>query len=444
MERPVVIVGGGVSGLPLGERLARDGVPTVIVEKEDRLGGLARTFRYDGFAFDIGPHRFHSDAPAVSEFIRDALGDAARTIARRSSVSFGAQLFPWPLHPTTAFFRFPLRTMLAILRDLLTLYRRSPSETFRDYIVNMYGETLYRVFFEGYSSKFLGIPPELTHVDWAKTGIDRSIIDSRLRMRNLRELLAGMILPSRRPTLQFIYPTGGCDRFIDRLHERYRAAGGETLVGQAADRLETDGRRIRAVHAGPRSWEPALVVWTGPLPLLAELVGAPRPELHYLSLVCYNLMLTAGRPFPFQWCYHGSPDILFSRASAPQGFDPAMAPAGRRSLCLEVTTDEEKNVYRHPEAYVERLLADAKRERLLLTDGEVLDVKIERIPWAYPIYSLDYRRHLSAVEQALSPLQNLVRAGRLGLFWYNNMDHCIAASLSLAERIKNLLRQSAS
>ena len=39
--------------------------------------------------------------------------------------------------------------------------------------------------FEGYSAKFLGIPPEETHSDWAKTGVDRAIIDSRLKIQSL-------------------------------------------------------------------------------------------------------------------------------------------------------------------------------------------------------------------------------------------------------------------
>lgn len=51
-DGPVVIVGGGVSGLTVAWLLAEAGVETVVIEKEERLGGLARSFTYGDFTFD--------------------------------------------------------------------------------------------------------------------------------------------------------------------------------------------------------------------------------------------------------------------------------------------------------------------------------------------------------------------------------------------------------
>ena len=435
-NKPVVIVGGGVSGLTLAYLLVQRDIPTVLIEKEKRPGGLARSFRYGDFVFDIGPHRFHSDLPVVSNLILDVLGARALTISRHSSVRFAGTSYPWPLQPSLALFRFPLRVSLGILRDLLTLYRISPAATFKDYIVNMYGRTLFELFFEGYSSKFLGVVPELTHLDWAKTGIDRSIIDKRLQISSLRQLLLAALLPSRHPPLRFLYPAGGCDQFTVELAARFQSKGGELICGSGVDGLELDrDGTIRAVRAGGRQWEASAVVWTGDLHTLLGLLGLPRPKLKYLSLVCYNLMLTDGAPFPFQWCYHGAPDIIFSRVSSPAGFDPALVPPGRRSLCVEVTAPDDKGAFLEPEKFLERVVFDATRERLLVTAQEVIDVRTERIPYAYPVYSLDYRDELDRVQRALATTANLYPFGRQGQFWYNNMDHCIEAALELADRL---------
>jgi protoporphyrinogen oxidase len=434
-ERPVVIVGAGVTGLTLAMLLAERGAPSVVIECGDRPGGLARSFRYDGYTFDIGPHRFHTVVPEVDGFIRGVLGTRARTIPRRSRVRFHDQYYPWPLHPTSVLLRFPPRLALAVARDLLLLYRDPNPVSFRDQIISMYGRTLYRHFFHAYSSKFLGVTPELTHADWAKTGVDRAIIDNRLNIRSLRQLLWSLVRPRHDLETTFLYPEGGCDRFIDELARRYRARGGEVLCGRPVEALETRGDRIAAVRVGDREFEPSLVVWTGTLHSLAERLRAPISRLEYLALVCFNLRLTDGPRFDFQWSYHGAPEILFSRVSVPANFDPGNTPAGHRSLCVEVTCHEGDPIFRDPGAFVGRVLDDLKRERLLETDHEVLAWHAERVPWAYPIYRIDYPEALADVGRSVGGIGNLVRAGRLGRYWYNNMDHCIEESLRLSEAI---------
>lgn len=434
-NRPVVIVGGGITGLSAAWLLAEAGVETVVVEKEGRLGGLARSFTYGDFTFDIGPHRFHTYLPEVEGFIRDVLDGRALEINRNSKLQFQGRFYPWPLHPSRSLFRFPPGVALRVLRDMLVGFPRHETESFRDQIIHMYGETLYRHFFEGYSTKFLGIPPEVTHRDWAKTGVDRAIIDTRMRIESLWALAWTIMTTWRKPEMTFLYPRGGCEQFIRNLRERLEALGGVILCGREVDDLGASGGRIESVVVGDRQIDPSLVVWTGTLQSLAGRLGLDRPDLNYLALLCYNVMLDDGRPFDFQWCYHGAADALFSRVSAPASFCPGNTPPGKRSLCVEVTCGVQNGVYDEPEASLGRVVDDLCREKLLKSGNEILDVEIERAPWAYPIYDLDYRDKLGAFEQQVNDYDNLLLAGRLGKFWYNNMDHCIEAAFSIRDRI---------
>ena len=66
----VVIVGAGIAGLSAGLRLAEAGIRVTVVEKEGTVGGLARSFTYGDYVFDVGPHRFHTDDPEVLAFIQ--------------------------------------------------------------------------------------------------------------------------------------------------------------------------------------------------------------------------------------------------------------------------------------------------------------------------------------------------------------------------------------
>ena len=439
-QNPVVIVGGGITGLSLAAMCADAGIPSVVIEKEDRPGGLARSFSYEGFTFDIGPHRFHTDVPEVEGYIRDVLADDLRTIPRRSWVRFKGEFYPWPLHPSFVMLKFPPSIAAGALLDVVSLMKPDVV-SFKDQIVNMYGETLYRHFFEGYSAKFLGVVPELTHPDWASTGIDRAIIDNRLKMKNLRQLLFSVLLPLRAPETEFIYPAGGCEQFIVNLARRYEAQGGEILCGHAVESLETDGDTITRVKVGRRSFTPSQVVWTGTVHSLAAGLGLDTPDLQYRSLICYNLRLSAGKSLPFQWCYHGAPDIIFSRTSVPSNFDASNTPDQHRSLCVEVTCDEGDRIYDEPELQLDRLIYDLKREGLLRADREVLGVHTERFPWSYPIYKFDYKQKLGRLRERLGVYDNLLTAGRLGNFWYNNMDHCVAASQAMVKTLIGLRQQ---
>jgi phytoene dehydrogenase-like protein len=54
----VVIVGAGMAGLSAAAYLLRENYDVLILDKNDKCGGLLQTFQYDGFSFDSGPRAF--------------------------------------------------------------------------------------------------------------------------------------------------------------------------------------------------------------------------------------------------------------------------------------------------------------------------------------------------------------------------------------------------
>jgi oxygen-dependent protoporphyrinogen oxidase len=84
----VAIVGGGISGLALGERLAAEGADPVVLEAADAPGGKVRTERSGGFLLEAGPNGFLDREPATRELaarvgLQDALRPAAAEAERR-------------------------------------------------------------------------------------------------------------------------------------------------------------------------------------------------------------------------------------------------------------------------------------------------------------------------------------------------------------------------
>ena len=75
----VVVIGGGITGLAAAQSLGRAGIPTLLLEASERLGGKVRTERVDGFVIDHGPDSFVTYRPAAVRLATD-LGLADRIV----------------------------------------------------------------------------------------------------------------------------------------------------------------------------------------------------------------------------------------------------------------------------------------------------------------------------------------------------------------------------
>ena len=119
-----IIVGAGVSGLTLARALSAAGQTIRVLEADDQVGGLARSFKQGEFTFDVGPHRFHTEDTEVNEVLAEVLGENRLEIDRSSAVWMFGRYFRWPLSPG-ALLRLPPATAGAAIRDL---FRRSRFE----------------------------------------------------------------------------------------------------------------------------------------------------------------------------------------------------------------------------------------------------------------------------------------------------------------------------
>ncbi len=69
--RPVVIVGGGISGLVLARELERRGLEWLLFEARPAFGGNIRTARHDGFSYDVGPDSFLRAKPEALQLCEE-------------------------------------------------------------------------------------------------------------------------------------------------------------------------------------------------------------------------------------------------------------------------------------------------------------------------------------------------------------------------------------
>lgn len=427
-----VIVGGGVAGLTLAWRLAKAGRRVVVLERDDVIGGLAKSYRYDGYLFDVGPHRFYTEEAEVTAFIAEILGSDKLLIPRRSALFLAGRFIEWPLTPA-AISAIEPRLLLKVFFDM---FRRGEQDiaTFEDYIVGRYGQTLYEIFFKPYTEKFLGIPCSETAREWAIAGIDRATIDSNSGEQSLFALAGSLV--RRRAPLQFIYPgSGGIGVFVEKLASGIKSAGGDVRLNSGAVGLTVMDGVVKEVTTGSGNYPCTQVVWTGSLHGLATCLGTALPPVEYLALLLYNYRLTVPCQVPYQWCYFGEARVPFNRVSFPTRFNPAAAPIGGSGLCVEVTCRQGDQLWTDPIAREPAIRRTLIEYGLIPSPDAVSGVAVERVADAYPVYRTGYREQVDRFMREL-PVTNLILSGRTGGFWYNNMDNSIAEALQLATRLE--------
>lgn len=124
---PVVIVGGGITGLSLAAKLDQKGVPFALLEKKDRLGGQIRTLEQNGFTFETGPNTGSVSWPEVVELYEYLDGDARLEVADEASkdrwIWKGNSFHSLPSGPLSGLFT-PLFTFKDKFRILLEPFRK--------------------------------------------------------------------------------------------------------------------------------------------------------------------------------------------------------------------------------------------------------------------------------------------------------------------------------
>ncbi len=65
--RPVLIAGGGLTGLVAAERLAHAGTPAVVLERETEAGGACRSLEAEGYTFDHTGHLLHVQRADITD-----------------------------------------------------------------------------------------------------------------------------------------------------------------------------------------------------------------------------------------------------------------------------------------------------------------------------------------------------------------------------------------
>ena len=160
MNTDLVIVGSGLFGLTMAERVANDlGRRVTIVEKRDHIGGNAYSYRDEETGIEIhkyGAHLFHTSNERVWEYVNRFT--SFTDYVHHVYTNVGGEVFPMPVNLGTInqFFRSaysPDEARQLITSQASAIRGEDAEENFRTKGISLVGEPLFKAFFEGYTAK---------------------------------------------------------------------------------------------------------------------------------------------------------------------------------------------------------------------------------------------------------------------------------------------------
>ncbi|MAB81574.1 MAG: hypothetical protein CMJ89_19715 [Planctomycetes bacterium] len=454
MNKRVLIIGGGVSGLTTGWKLAEKGFEVTLLEKEDTVGGLARSAKAYGCAFDYGPHQLYTDFDDVAEEWKELLGEDLLTCSKNARVRFWGKILNYPLSTGDILLNIPLTLSARCFADyawthLCNKFRPVRNASFEDWVIDHFGNTLYRIHFGPYTEKVWGIPPSRLTADAA---------EKRIAVQSLWQVLVRTLFKTRaRYSIKtkihhspyqgsFRYPRKGPQQLVERLAERLEAAGGVVRTGVRVDAVEVERRRVcYRDESGETAQDYDELVNTIPINAFPRLCTPRLPEklleaagnLRFRALCLLHLVVGRPQVTGAHWIYFPEPHLSFQRTAEYSNFSRENALEGKASFSLEIPcfVGDERWRASDSELFTEAMVG--LKETGLLEEKDVEDYFVVRTEHAYPLFEIEsQQRTLDLLAFFRERHPEIHFTGRQARFSYINIDHCMHFANEVAQEIE--------
>ncbi len=440
-----VIIGAGPAGLTAAYELTRHNIPVTVLERDNIVGGLARTERYKGYGYDIGGHRFYTKMEPVNRLWHEMLGPEFIRVPRLSRIHYAGKFLHYPLRLGNVLQTLGLNESSWMFLSFLhaQVQPNHPEESFEAYVTNRFGKRLYNAFFKSYTEKVWGIPCTEIRAEWAAQRIRGLSFTSVVRNALFK---GGNEIKSL--IEEFEYPVQGPGMMWNAFKHCVEAQGGDIWLDAPVVRVTRDGRRVTGVVVHHEGMD-LTVTGTDYISTMAlrDLMRAfdppPPPEvLHAAEQLKYRDFLTVvlivKQPdlFPDNWIYIHTPEVKVGRIQNFKNWSRAMLPdQSTSSLGMEYFVSEGDELWNMRD---EDLVEQAKRELEVIgiaRASDVIDGTVKRMEKAYPVYDSGYRDYHQVVREYIESLENLQTIGRNGMHKYNNQDHSMMTGLLAARNI---------
>ena len=407
--RPVVVVGGGVTGLSAGAMLGEKGI---VLEKEGAPGGCLRSDAVGAYTVDRTGHLFHMRQPWILRMLERGGMSEWVDHERDARVRVLGHTVAYPIQYNLA--GLPPGVIAKCLDGLCSAEPVSGAGTpFSEWATSSFGDGLWELFFEPYNQKLWHYDLDEMTADWTGRFVPP---------RDFKRAVEGaLVVRDKDPAgynSVFSYPARGGSQAIPDALARLAP---RVECGQDVVAIDWQGRVSRT--AGGASYEYSALVSTMPITQLAACLHPRIPELdEIVSGLRHNSIgyVVWGGPSAepdWHWLYIADPAARPCRVGNLGSYASGLAPAGHAMICVEQAFAADGVI----RASDDELVADS---RVLLGDlgllhgeGALEPIHVGRLNPAYVVFTYDTRVQVARARRLLME-RGIISTGRYGAWTY--------------------------
>lgn len=369
-ENPsTIIVGGGFAGLTTALRLAKQGKPVVVLEKDADVGGLGGGFKVGNQTLEKFYHHWFTNDVHVMNLIHELkLEDNILLRPTRTGMYYSDQFYrlstPLDLLKFGALpFIGRIRLGLGVLRARsIKDWKSLEHKTAREWLLEIFGPKVFAVVWEPLLiGKFGDVANEISAVWFWK----KLVLRGGSRGSSGDEMLA--------------YYRGGFAELARQLRDAVVAQGGQVITNTEAIELTVENGKANGVRLDNGEILPASdVVFTTPLPVTARILGNKVPDdylkklqrIRYLSNVCLVLSLDRSLSDTY-WLNVNDANFPFVGIIEHTNFEPPTSYEGRHIVYLSKYLPATDKMY-------------------LMSDDELVDFSVPHIRKMFPEFRREW------------------------------------------------------
>ncbi len=440
-EKKIYIIGGGPAGMATAYYLAKRGIKSIVYELRENLGGMSRSWIWNDFIVDTGPHILHTPDKEIwnewQSLIGESLESGSYYSANYKKDGEGFKLFDYPLNlnqilNSNYWDLDTLNTIKKEIKETPNFKKTSNADSFKSYIDGLIGKTLSKEFFYDYPKKVWSISPDDMLPDWAP---------KRIRRCSNRETFFND---------QFCgISTKGSGYIFEKICSYLEERGSSVFKKTKVQNIKTEDKKLTHIITNRKEIieinEEDIVVSTIPITILSEILGKKFSldfrgiASTYISFENTNQIL----PNPFHWLYFADKKTIFNRITEPTKLSRKLnlGDISRTYIIAEqtfTTTNNYKDTF-NKEKMINKTISDLKSTGLI-DNNKVCSSDLNFEPYVYPVQSTANKLLLKECNSFLSNFKNLELIGTAANFAYNDMQVIFKQSDELANDISKELQ----
>lgn len=398
----IVVIGAGFTGLTAAYEISRQGIPVTLLEKDDQLGGLAKSFNIEDQLLDQFYHHWFNSDEHIIQLVKDlGLEDQLEYNPTMTGIYMNEQFHR--LSTPLDVLRFkPLSFLNRIRLGLLVLrvhcvkdWRSLESMTAEQWLLKLCGKQVYEVIWRPLlRGKFGPFASEISAV-W---------FWNKLMLRGGSRDKLG------RETL--VYYHGSFAAFAEKIARKIEENGGSVKTSTPAEKLIVQDGRIKGVQTPDGIIDTQTVIATCALPIIADLLEGNAPtqyldelrKIEYLANVCLVLELRQSLS-DIYWLNVNDPEFPFIGVIEHTNFQSTETCGDRHIIYLSQYLPETDKLYQMDNEQVfEFALSHIKRMFPKFDRSWVIRSHIWKARYAQPIV---VRHYSKLIPEKQSPVKGL-------------------------------------